>query len=66
MGTSSIHRLLAEAGLPNITHAPVMSLQVENLEKRYGETIALTNANVTFSHGVHTIPGRTDQARARC
>lgn len=64
LGTSSIHRLLAEAGLPNITHAPVMSLQVENLEKRYGETIALTNANVTFSHGVHTILGENGSGKS--
>ncbi|WP_084479899.1 ATP-binding cassette domain-containing protein [Brucella pseudogrignonensis] len=64
LATSSIHRLLAEAGLPNITHAPVMSLQVENLEKRYGETIALTNANVTFSHGVHTILGENGSGKS--
>ncbi|MCO4319094.1 ATP-binding cassette domain-containing protein [Phyllobacterium sp. 21LDTY02-6] len=64
LGTSSIHRLLAEAGLPNIAHAPVRTLRVENLEKRYGETVALTNANVTFSHGVHTILGENGSGKS--
>lgn len=64
LGPSSIHRLLAEAGLPNVTHAPVRSLQVESLEKRYGETVALTNTNVNFSHGVHTILGENGSGKS--
>lgn len=62
--TSSIHSLLAEAGLPDATHGPVRSLRVEDLEKRYGETVALTNANVNFNHGVHTILGENGSGKS--
>ncbi|MEJ5080986.1 MULTISPECIES: ATP-binding cassette domain-containing protein [unclassified Ochrobactrum] len=64
IGTSHMHRLLAEAGLPPITHAPVKSLRIENLEKRYGETVALTGANVDFRYGVHTILGENGSGKS--
>lgn len=64
IGTSNMHRLLAEAGLPPITHAPVKSLKIENLEKRYGETVALAGANVDFHYGVHTILGENGSGKS--
>ncbi|ASV83057.1 ABC transporter family protein [Ochrobactrum quorumnocens] len=63
-GTSGIHRLLHAAGLPDVTHAPVKTLAIKNIEKRYGETVALTGANVDFSYGVHTILGENGSGKS--
>jgi len=63
-GPSRIHRLLNEAGLPAATHAAVTSLKIENVEKRYGETVALTGADVDFAHGVHTILGENGSGKS--
>ena len=64
VGTSRIHRLLHAAGLPDVTHAPVKTLAIKNIEKRYGETVALTGANVDFSYGVHTILGENGSGKS--
>lgn len=37
---------------------------IENLEKRYGETVALTGANVDFRYGVHTILGENGSGKS--
>jgi ribose transport system ATP-binding protein len=61
-----MHRLMdAVCSGATRTAAPVRSLKVENLEKRYGETVALTGATIGFKPGsVHTILGENGSGKS--
>lgn len=61
---SRIDRLLDEAGMPAVAHEAVQSLAIDNLGKRYGETVALNGANVGFRPGVHTILGENGSGKS--
>jgi ribose transport system ATP-binding protein len=65
-GLSRIHRLMATHSGPGITQAiPVTELAIDGLGKRYGETIALHDATLTFRPGtIHTILGENGSGKS--
>lgn len=63
-GSSRISRLLEQAGMPGDTRPAAHNLTIENLAKRYGETVALTGANVAFTPGIHTILGENGSGKS--
>jgi ribose transport system ATP-binding protein len=62
-GRSRIHHIVAEHGgvVPNREPA---RLQVAGLTKRYGETLALSEATVDFFPGIHTILGENGSGKS--
>lgn len=64
-GQSRFHRIVAENGgvVPRRQATPV-SLETSGLTKRYGETRALSNANVGFRPGIHTILGENGSGKS--
>lgn len=63
-GQSRIYRLLEDAGIPDDPRQAAQTLIIEHLGKRYGETVALTGANVDFTPGIHTILGENGSGKS--
>jgi len=64
-GPSRIHRVVMENGgaCPPPRTQPV-GLKTVGLTKRYGETLALSNASVDFCPGIHTILGENGSGKS--
>ncbi|PRD44747.1 sugar ABC transporter ATP-binding protein [Phyllobacterium phragmitis] len=62
---SRIHQVLLSACGDDVRQAaPVTSLGMENIGKRYGETAALTTVTVNFRPGIHTILGENGSGKS--
>ncbi|WP_082766476.1 ATP-binding cassette domain-containing protein [Paramesorhizobium deserti] len=62
---SRIHQALQSACGGNVRQAsPVTSLVIENVGKRYGETVALADATLNFRPGIHTILGENGSGKS--
>jgi ribose transport system ATP-binding protein len=64
-GGSRIHRVVIENGgaFPPFREGPV-GLKTVGLSKRYGETLALSDASVDFRPGIHTILGENGSGKS--
>ena len=64
-GPSCIHRVVMENGgaVPPFRKEPV-GLKTVGLTKRYGETLALSDASVDFRPGIHTILGENGSGKS--
>ncbi|WP_292051861.1 ATP-binding cassette domain-containing protein [Martelella sp.] len=62
---SVIERMVGKFVGPSARHGRVTNrLDMENVTKRYGETIALENASVAFRPGIHTILGENGSGKS--
>lgn len=63
--TSRIHRVVTDNGgaVPALPERPV-GLKTVGLTKRYGETLALSNASIDFRLGIHTILGENGSGKS--
>ncbi|WP_313525499.1 ATP-binding cassette domain-containing protein [Shinella sp.] len=64
VATSRIHRVVAENGGATPHREGSVELSVSHLTKRYGETLALSDASVTFTAGIHTILGENGSGKS--
>lgn len=64
VATSRIHRVVAENGGSAPHREGRIELTVSHLTKRYGETLALSDASVTFRPGIHTILGENGSGKS--
>jgi len=62
--TSRIHRIVAENGGAVPPRDSGIELKISGLTKRYGETLALCGASVTFRPGIHTILGENGSGKS--
>lgn len=61
---SHIHRVVAENGGVVPRRGRGVELKISHLTKRYGETLALSGASVTFRPGIHTILGENGSGKS--
>lgn len=61
---SRIHRAVTENGGTAPRREGRIELTVSHLTKRYGETLALSDASVTFRPGIHTILGENGSGKS--
>ena len=64
VATSRIHRVVGENGGAAARREDRIELTVSRLTKRYGETLALSDASVTFRPGIHTILGENGSGKS--
>lgn len=63
--TSRIHDLMKAACADRVRRArPFLSLTLEKIGKRYGETVALADASIDFRPGIHTILGENGSGKS--
>ncbi|QLL66207.1 sugar ABC transporter ATP-binding protein (plasmid) [Sinorhizobium mexicanum] len=63
-GQSRLHRIVAENGGIAPARSGSVRLKTNGLTKRYGETLALSNASVDFRPGIHTILGENGSGKS--
>lgn len=63
-GPSRVHQVLLSACGDIRRAPPVTSLGMENVSKRYGETVALAAATLDFRPGIHTILGENGSGKS--
>ena len=62
---SLIHQVVTAHGGAARHHGPgPVALEIERLTKRYGETLALSDASVAFRPGIHTILGENGSGKS--
>ncbi|MCJ8055853.1 ATP-binding cassette domain-containing protein [Shinella curvata] len=64
VATSRIHRVVTGNGGAAPSRGDTVELTVSHLTKRYGETLALSDASVTFKPGIHTILGENGSGKS--
>ncbi|WP_152047793.1 ATP-binding cassette domain-containing protein [Aureimonas psammosilenae] len=63
--TSRVHQTMAAAARGRVRPAPpVETLALDGIAKRYGETVALAGASLTFTPGIHTILGENGSGKS--
>jgi len=64
VATSRIHRVVTENGGAASHRESGVELTISHLTKRYGETLALSDASVRFRPGIHTILGENGSGKS--
>lgn len=64
VATSRIHRVVTENGGAAPHRESGVELTISHLTKRYGETLALSDASVRFRPGIHTILGENGSGKS--
>lgn len=64
VATSRIHRVVTGNGGAAPSRGDAVELTVSHLTKRYGETLALSDASVAFKPGIHTILGENGSGKS--
>lgn len=64
VATSRIHRIVTGNGGVAPSRGEGVGLTISHLTKRYGETLALSDASITFKPGIHTILGENGSGKS--